>query len=1514
MGGSYIRTLTLELKLAEGGKYQVALYDEASRTYGFAEGLELPPKLVDSALTAVAGGVDLEPDTGHGLAGELGSVLFPGSDGPQDSPRTVLSEALKQAESHDELLRVEINVSGEDDDAAGLLGLPWELADVGRGNGHRLRDEPRLVLVRNLGCAVRTRSKTVADHVRVLPVMAPESKRDGTQIADDAESLASVLGSAGVLEAVRAAENPEEPTRLEVARVIDRWTADDLRSQLDALSDAPEEVTVFHFSGHGDRHRGGVVHLGTETLAVDEIADDIAGIGARVAVLAACHLSSAAPSLLSAGVDVVVAMQGPIADHEAQRFASALYAHWEANPNEPLDTAFLEARKSLHGESRGAPTLWTAFKDAQIQTIPVRQGYLHALGHGRSWRRRTVLAVVATVICAGFVGAIAWGLTHAGTEGDQAGPATTDVGSAVEPSPTPGAQPPEGSARPMPAPENGTGQSDPDSIPSDPPEVVESPINSAVDEFRTYGRVADPRAAIADANRAIDAGTAASQDYVVRAIAQGQLGLKEEALASAQEAVERASSEGPQAEAEARIARGAAVLGTNSGSIDSALRDADWALNEQPSAQGHLLRADALEQLGQSEQAIEAARSATELDPSPQTQSMLAWHLLRSGMEQEALGEASSAYDTTPNSLSAAVLGAINEGLDSQQTALQWYETANSLDPGYLYPVIHGSEIMESTEGSRSALNWIDERGAGNLDETTALARRRVDLLVDLGDFEEAEASLRRVADVGADDPRYWNSLGRTQRLSAERMSGPAAFQSLVDAVQALEQASLLDNDWATPSHELGLTIDGLAQLLDESPSDGPDGWVAAALAAVGDELRSAALAHHASAAELDPQWASPLVHIAGLERSLGHPRTARDYLESAIELSGEWSYPYERLGDLLLWDLDSPEEAIDHLTTAIESGDSTGGTLATLGTAQRAADDSEAALETFRRAAEASPSWYYPEQEVAGALADLGRHHEALDHIDRAEELASEDGLDDAVAHLELERTHRFDSLGRTTEALQGYVTAATHEPAAWYGVGKMLYRLGDGVGALAAFDEYHEALEGEPAPDAEWLDYWRGRALLAVDANERAVEAFDRESIGHKESSSWRVARATAGWRQNPADETSHQLLVEAVRVDAVFALDALDSILEPGEITEFELRDVVADAYRAAVTANPVSADLHRRRSDYLLEVFGVDRSLRALDEAIELDPENAAYYLRLKAAPLRRAGSPEEVLAILDQAVAADPKDAYALGERAYWGLDQLERYDEAAFGALSALILAVENEIDVGPVLRHYHWIMTTRFWEKGGPQQFREQVTELLPSKPGNEMWLAWTYLRPDPDGQVPPGDAAVAEEWATEATQHSPDAAEPWVILAQSLSHQSRHREALQAYRSAYERDGGALDVDTPFYQAGAVGAVGESAAAVLDPETAVGAADLIATAHAAQPDSAATEILGIAQALVSAGEREASVDVLRRALSLGDLSFVPGLEILEGVERSLLAAETRQELLVAFLWEVVRDIQSEF
>lgn len=275
-------------------------------------------------------------------------------------------ESLGEARSRNQGLRIKVHV--DPDESPHLAALPWEFLYNDRRR--QFFSLNRLTpVVRYMDVQAPTTRPCIHSPLRILVAIASPTEMP---LLDLTSERTSMLQTWGNLPGVTVDfVDPATPSALQTC--LWNW-----------------QPHVFHFMGHG--HFDSATGFGT-LLFVDKdglqapINGNQLGVllantpSVRLAFLNACEsaqlarahdldpFSGVAAALVMAGLPAVVAMQFPISDRAAHKFASGFYSRLAIG--EPVDVAVAFAREALHLETAdsqewGTPVLFMRVADGRL--------------------------------------------------------------------------------------------------------------------------------------------------------------------------------------------------------------------------------------------------------------------------------------------------------------------------------------------------------------------------------------------------------------------------------------------------------------------------------------------------------------------------------------------------------------------------------------------------------------------------------------------------------------------------------------------------------------------------------------------------------------------------------------------------------------------------------------------------------------------------------------------------------------------------------------------------------------------------------------------------------------------------------------------------------------------------------------------------------------------------------------------------------------------------------------------
>lgn len=348
----------LTIRIA-GKKPTFQVFAETDDAASVSGTLTLPDELMD--LAGMARGIGAMREVEHetpateaatpdvrALGVKLFQNLFAGNI------RDLLMEMMGSAENG---VRIRLNITAEDD-AAALAALPWEILTPNRTpSDPPLAFGDRTVLVRTLDVGLPTPPITFQSTLKILLIV---SNPTGTAPLDLKKEQGRIEDAFGLVKIGFKIDVLETATEEAIA---------------DALANAQPAYHIVHFMGHGDfdpaTGRGALLMENADESAHRMEGDQVRNLLShakplpQLVFLNACKTATTsargainpfggvAASLLAAGIPAVLAMQYPISDTAAIKFATLFYKRLATGV--PVDDAVADARRMLYD---GATTEW----------------------------------------------------------------------------------------------------------------------------------------------------------------------------------------------------------------------------------------------------------------------------------------------------------------------------------------------------------------------------------------------------------------------------------------------------------------------------------------------------------------------------------------------------------------------------------------------------------------------------------------------------------------------------------------------------------------------------------------------------------------------------------------------------------------------------------------------------------------------------------------------------------------------------------------------------------------------------------------------------------------------------------------------------------------------------------------------------------------------------------------------------------------------------------------------------
>jgi tetratricopeptide (TPR) repeat protein len=697
-----------------------------------------------------------------------------------------------------------------------------------------------------------------------------------------------------------------------------------------------------------------------------------------------------------------------------------------------------------------------------------------------------------------------------------------------------------------------------------------------------------------EVNTALSRARGDSGDFVRLARGLWQHGRKEES-ATAFRAALAAADPGTDGEAEALIGLGLALVELGQPLeakeyLERATGNETWAFN------AHEFLAEALRQLGRTEDALEAIDKALAISEDGYSLGTKGQILKSLGRTEEAIGFLESAVEQAPGAqwIYQDLIPLLQQA-DRSADAIQHLQNLANYSPSL----------------------WVWT----NLGELQRLA----------GDFESARSAIAEALALEPGSPMALGTMGQILRALGNKR----------DAVEYLKHAADLEPGWEWIYRDLipllrdaevnqaAEAITWLQRLIAENPSV----W---AYNELGESLRLSeryddALQALDKALELQPDSAYAMGTRAQVLRAKGDLEGARAGLEAALQMDNsllwvkdelvrtltqmdrhedalvlldryleekkDWDVAWARKGSILRT-LRRYEEAVAPLEEALRIDPVYRFALNELGETLRMLGRRTEALEYFDRALAVEADDSFALASKGAALADLGRLDEALPLLDRALELDS--GNDFAVGV----KASTLRQLDRSEEAIQILRRLLDSRPDSVSALGE----LGETLRATNREEEAVEVLDRALAinPDATFCLATRGYALRRIDRYEEALVDLEK-CVGLDDNYAW--ARGALGHTRAEIGE----MALAAADLNKAFQLD---NGLVWCRGFEGYVKGVIGDAEGARIAL----ADAHEREPEELLWTSTLADTLLALGRR---DEATGLYHSIIDAAASRTA---------------------------------------------------------------------------------------------------------------------------------------------------------------------------------------------------------------------------------------------------------------------------------------------------
>jgi tetratricopeptide (TPR) repeat protein len=672
------------------------------------------------------------------------------------------------------------------------------------------------------------------------------------------------------------------------------------------------------------------------------------------------------------------------------------------------------------------------------------------------------------------------------------------------------------------------------------------------------------------------------------------------------------------------------------GRFEEALQDADKSLAQNPeNAMALGFKGQALHSLNRNQEALEFLRKSIELEPDMDwVHAEVAAVHLDSGAYKEALSSIDLALKINPQNVWAIwIKGETLRNLGQFQEALEVFDQGLTLRPDS--PSLYTSKagVLRVLGRPDEALVMVDQ--ALTLVSSPYVLGVKGEILRTLGRHEEAVKVLRE--SIAADPNQSWvhanlgESLFRLGQVDEALKSFDAALQDNPDDPWTLRAkaevlASQNKHDEAIPLLKHSIEIDPspaaysqLSELLQATQR------LPEALDVID---RGAQLA-----LEQNPNDLKIMVVRGQVLNALGRYDEAITVLRQSISINPDLDVAHAELGNALL-ETGAYEEALSELDQALRLNEENSKALQSKGRALLMLSREQEAIEPLRRSAELEPD--------ALTYITLGAVLRETDQLDEAQKVLDQGlSLDPQNAFGLLTMGQVLHSLNRTDEALKVIQDSIKFDAGNYLAHAELASILFDLKQNDAALSAANKSLELKPqnafalgkkadiqqtlgaledarktieealalAPDNSWLLLIKGQVLSGLGEHEEAIESFDRV-----------------------LSESPDDVVVLHHKGIALLGLNRNDQA-----VAVFE-RVLTLDPQHVTVMATMAFTLLF----DDKYSEEKLDKALRYLDQALELDPDNA-WALYIKGSTLCDLGDYAESVDALKRSAELDKTD-------------------------------------------------------------------------------------------------------------------------------------------------------------------------------------------------------------------------------------------------------------------------------
>lgn len=497
-------------------------------------------------------------------------------------------------------------------------------------------------------------------------------------------------------------------------------------------------------------------------------------------------------------------------------------------------------------------------------------------------------------------------------------------------------------------------------------------------------------------------------------------------------------------------------------------------------------------------------------------------------------------------------------------------------------------------------------------------------------------------------------------------------------------------------------------------------------------------------------------------------------------------------------------KEAIEHLEKVVPTAAGATDLSAqyNLGRLYLRNGDSEKAVDALRRVVDQNPSWSQARLALAQALSDANQSEAAIETLKPAAE--EEPRLNATLGQF-------YERAGRYAEAAEAYTKALAAAPTSRdlkLRLASVLLSAPGRENAAKAVEILSPLVQQNPK-DVRAL-YLRSQAhrragnLAAAESDGRAAMAADRTSV----SGAFALAQVLAQQHRHADVIALLEPIVAAPGRGAEIvtllqylsfayqsmgqhqkAIDALvrAQTLTPDEptvdlylIQAYLGAKKYADAAALAAEAQkkyPNQQRITRLHARALFKTGAASRALALLEANVKANPDDSGAYLAL-ADMYADAGRVDDAVKLLDRASERIPKDA-SLPFQQGSILEKADRFADAE----RAFQRALELEPDNADALNYLGYMLADRGQRLDDAVRFVTRALELDPNNPSYLDSLGWAQFKR--------GDLAPAEQNLTRAAAALPRNSVIQDHLGDLLARLGRTKDAASAWTRALEGDG---------------------------------------------------------------------------------------------------------------------------